>query len=85
MSNFNHIQHRPLKAYNRAVLASNMLEDSGPGYVEDYLSQFSEADKIDIINIYKLIKIVGVKALKEMVTEGLTFTDEDWVEPEKVA
>lgn len=76
MSNFSEIQHAPLRAYNRCVYAFNLLEDSGKAPMEDYLSQFSKKDRVEISKVYELINNVGHKRIKEIVTHGLSFTDE---------
>ena len=52
MDNFNTIKHEPLKIYNRAVMACNILEDSGKAPFEEYVAQFSQAEKKDIYNLF---------------------------------
>lgn len=79
MNNFNSINHRPLQIYNRCVVTANLMEDQGRAAVEDYLSQFSEEDKIDMAHMFKLVKKLGPKRVQNMVTAGMQFSDDDYV------
>lgn len=80
MSNFVDVKHPPLRAYNRAVMACNLLEDGGKAALEDYVSQFTPEDRKEMYNILALVKEHGPKRVISMVTHGLTFTDEDYVD-----
>jgi hypothetical protein len=79
MSNFNDVHHRPLQTYNRCVVTANLHEDQGRAAVEDYLEQFSHQDKVEMARMYTLIKKFGSKRVKAMVTDGLTFSDDEYV------
>lgn len=72
---FDEIQHKPLRAYNRAALFSNLREDSGVVVANDYLAQFSMADKLDIARILAAIQKMGLKKVQEIVTKGVVFED----------
>jgi len=84
MSNFNDVAHRPLRAYNRAMLCQNIFADAGKAPLEDYIGQFSIQDKQDIYDILSVIKKLGDKKVKEIVTSGLEFTDEDYVNSQEL-
>jgi hypothetical protein len=79
MSNFNDVNHRPLQTYNRCVVAANLNSDQGRAAVEDYLDQFSHQEKVEMSRMYHIIKKFGPKRVKFMVTDGLTFSDDDYV------
>jgi 3,4-dihydroxy-2-butanone 4-phosphate synthase len=83
MNNFNTVEHQPLQTYNRCVVTANLHADQGRAAVEDYLEQFSEQDKIDMAHMYNLIKRYGTKRVKAMVTEGLDFSNDDYVGEDK--
>lgn len=80
-STFNDVQHKPLRAYNRAVTFFNIFEDIGKAAAEDYAKSFSEEEKLQMIAIIKLVKKHGVKHVVELVTKGAVFpenlTDEE--------
>ena len=80
MSNFSEISHAPLRAYNRCVMAFNILEDNGRAPLEEYLKQFSYVERQAISKVVKMVKDLGHKRVKEIVTDGLTFTDDDYKE-----
>lgn len=78
---FDEIQHKPLRAYNRAAYFSNLREDSGVVVANDYLSQFGMNDRLDIARILAGINKLGIKKVQELVTKGVVFeenmTDEE--------
>jgi len=82
MSNFNEINHAPLRAYNRCVYAFNLLGDSGKAPMEDYLAQFSQGERGEISKVYNMVKELGIKRVRSIVTNGLSFTDDDYVKEE---
>ena len=61
---FNHIQHAPLKHYNRAVMSCNIREDMGEEASKEYLTQFSKEDKLAILGVLQGVKKVGVEEFK---------------------
>lgn len=75
MSNFDEVEHKPLRDFNRTAFVYNLLEDAGQAPVEDYLSQFSEEDKKSIFTMAKAVKKLGVKRVRELVTQGVVFTE----------
>jgi hypothetical protein len=79
MNNFNEIECQPLKDYNRCVLACNILEDSGRAYMENYLSQFTKQERYRISKVYSRVKKYGTKQVIKEVTQGMTFTNDDYV------
>lgn len=78
MSNFVEIEHAPLRTYNRCVYAFNLLEDAGRAVVEDYLNQFNSQERQEMVKMTKLVKKLGTKRVKDMVTHGLTFSNDDY-------
>lgn len=79
MSNFNDVNHMPLRTYNRCVVAANLKQDAGQAALEDYLDQFSPEEQADIQTMYKLIRTHGVRRIQKMVTSGLNFSNDDYV------
>lgn len=67
MDDFNEIQYAPLRIWNRCVMAFNIRDDAGEGAVEIYLSQFSQAEKKEMLDMYNDVKLRGRdKVLKEI-------------------
>ena len=80
MNNFAEIEHYPLRVYNRAVMSFNIFEDAGRAKLEEYLAQFTKEEKEDMAKLIALTKKLGNKRVKEMVTLGLIFSDDDYKE-----
>ena len=78
MSNFLEIEHLPLRTYNRCVYAFNILEDAGRAHFDNYINQFSYRDRLEMVTMTKLVKKLGTKRVKAMITEGLTFSNDDY-------
>jgi hypothetical protein len=78
ISRFDEVKHYPLKVFNRCVVASNLLEDGGRAAVEDYVEDFTDKEKADMQAMYLYVKKYGYKKAKDVVTEGLEFTDEEF-------
>lgn len=72
---FDDINHYPLRIYNRCVFLSNIMEDSGKAYAEDYIGQFSAVDRKSMLSMFNLIKKIGVRNTQKFVTDGLEFID----------
>lgn len=68
---FNDVNHRPLKIYNRAVTLMNINTDFGKHVAEDYVQLFSEDDRKDMWMMLLLIKKIGQKEAKKKVTRNL--------------
>ena len=77
MDNFNTIKHEPLKIYNRAVMACNILEDSGKAPFEEYVAQFSQAEKKDIYNLLALVKRIGPDRVRLMATHNMELQEDE--------
>lgn len=73
---FNEIQHRPLRIYNRSVMFHNLYEDQGKFVAEQYANSLSKEERLEIAQMTALVKKLGPKKVKAMVTEGLIFDDE---------
>jgi hypothetical protein len=79
---FETIQHRPLRIYNRAVMFFNLYEDQGPEIAEDYANTFTAEERFEMAQMTALVKRVGPKRVKELVTSGLEFMDDPITEME---
>jgi len=76
---FNDIQHHPLRIFNRSVMAHNILEDQGKETMSEYLSLFTDEERVEMYKMTALVKKIGSKKLRELVTEGLVFSNEEHV------
>ncbi len=73
--NFNSIQYHPLRTFNRAAMAFNLVDDAGIESSRDYLDQFTDGDKKAISIMCHYIKYIGVKRVREAVTKKMEFAD----------
>lgn len=72
---FNDIEHTPLRIYNRTVMFFNILEDAGQTPAQDYASQFSSDERVEMVAMTQLVKRHGPKTVKEWVTKDVVFPD----------
>ena len=70
---FDHIEHKPLRVFNRTAMASNLTEDFGEEVSKQYLSLFSDKDRRNIFILSGFIKKNGVKEARRICTEGVDF------------
>jgi len=70
---FDHIEHKPLRVFNRTAMANNLLEDFGEGVSDNYLALFDETDRRNIFILSGFIKKHGVKEARRICTEGMEF------------
>lgn len=77
---FTDIEHAPLRVYNRAVMFSNLYEDSGRAVAEDYANSFSKEERLQIAQMIALVRAKGVKHVSALVTAGIEFVDDPYVE-----
>jgi predicted lactoylglutathione lyase len=59
----------------------NIKDDQGVEAAKEYLNTFSQQERFEIAQITALTKKRGVKIVKELVTSGIEFVDDDYVEP----
>lgn len=77
---FADIAHRPLRIYNRAVMFHNIYEDQGPVVAGEYAQTFSPEERLEIAQMTALVRKKGVKFVQTLVTEGVEFVDDPFVE-----
>ena len=77
---FTDIKHRPLRIYNRAVMFSNLYEDQGAFIAGNYAESFTKEERLEIAQMIALVRKKGPKFVKDLVTKGVDFIDEDWKE-----
>ena len=77
---FDDISHRPLRIYNRSVMYHNLFEDQGPVVAKDYADALTKEARLEIAQMTALVKKVGLKKVKALVTEGVDFVDDEWRE-----
>lgn len=76
---FEEIRHRPLRIYNRSVMFFNLMEDQGKDVAEEYAGTFTKEERLEMAQMIALVRKVGPKKVKELVTEGVEFVDEPHV------
>lgn len=79
---FNNVKHIPLRIYNRAVMANNVLADYGAAQLEQYLEQFKRHEKSQIYFMNMFIKSHGAKAAKSYVLKDFVPEEADGYESE---
>jgi len=77
---FYDVQHRPLRIYNRSVMFHNLLEDQGKATAQEYANSLTKEERLEIVQMTQLVKKIGLKRLKALVTEGVEFVDDEWKE-----
>jgi len=77
---FDDIQHRPLRIYNRSVMFHNLYEDQGKWVAQEYANALSKEARLEIAQMTALVKKIGVKKVKELVTAGVDFVDDEYRE-----
>lgn len=77
---FEDIQHRPLRIYNRSVMVHNIYEDQGAVTSQDYFATFSKEERLEIAQMTALTRKMGAKYVKDLVTRGVDFVDDLYVE-----
>jgi hypothetical protein len=77
---FDDISHTPLRAYNRAVLFSNIFQDHGKASAEDYANSFTREERVQMGQVIELVRERGKKFVQTLVTSGVDFPDYPSVE-----
>jgi len=80
---FTDIEHSPLRVYNRAVMFSNLYEDAGKSAAEDYANSFTKEERLQMAQMIALVRKKGTKHVIALVTEGVEFVDDPFVEEAK--
>lgn len=77
---FTDIEHRPLRIYNRSVMFSNIYEDHGRYVAEEYANTFTKEERLEMAQMIALVKKKGTKHVIALVTAGVEFVDDPFVE-----
>lgn len=77
MDNFNTIEYQPLRTYNRCVLMFNIMEDSGMPAAVEYLKQFSDKEKTEMLDVYNQVKRYGAEEVKRNLIRTMPLQDEE--------
>lgn len=77
MDTFANIQYEPLRNYNRCVMAFNIREDSGEGATEEYLAQFSKAERMAMLKVYEDVKKIGAEEYKRRLIRTMPLQDDE--------
>ncbi len=68
---FDDVPHKPLRVFNRVAMASNLLEDFGEDVSEEYISLFTQKERINIHLLADFIQHNGVKTAREVCTRDM--------------
>lgn len=77
---FRDIQHRPLRIYNRSVMFHNLYEDQGAFTAQEYADAMNKEERLEVAQMTALVKKIGPKKVKELVTAGVDFVDDEYRE-----
>ena len=75
-STFNEIQHKPLRVFNRVVMANNILIDSGKAALEEYYTNFNSNERMEMVSVMAFMKQFGYEETKRVVTKDLVLPEE---------
>tara|TARA_R110002033_G_scaffold41956_10_gene82786 strand:- start:225 stop:488 length:264 start_codon:yes stop_codon:yes gene_type:complete len=79
-NDFNDIEHKPLRVYNRVVFMFNIREDFGAYKVQEYLQRFTEAQKKEMYILIQYLNKYGKDATMKAITSNTEFTEDKCVE-----
>lgn len=77
---FRDIQHRPLRIYNRSVMFHNLYEDQGAHTAKEYADALTKEERLEVAQMTALVKKIGPAKVKELVTAGVDFVDDEYRE-----
>ena len=74
---FNDIEYKPLRVWNRSVMAFNIKEDSGPQAMERYLKSFSKAELKEIYTLYQDVLKRGRDVVLKEIKKDMPLQEDD--------
>lgn len=77
---FTDVEHAPLRVYNRSVMFFNIYEDHGKHAAEEYAQSFTKEERLQMAHMSALVKAKGTKYVIDLVTRGVKFVDDPFVE-----
>lgn len=75
---FRDIAWRPLRIYNRSVMYHNLFEDQGSHTAKEYADAMTKEERLEVAQMTALVKKIGPAKVKELVTAGVEFVDDEW-------
>ena len=82
MDKFDTIDYAPLRIWNRAVMFFNIMEDSGQEAAREYVQQFTQQEKEEMLDLYFVVKKLGSEEVKRRIIFNMPAPEEDPVHPE---
>lgn len=76
MDTFNEIAYKPLRDYNRSVMAFNIRDDGGIDAAKEYLAQFSHKDRLAMLDVYNEVKKIGPEEFKRRLIRDMPLQEE---------
>jgi hypothetical protein len=70
LSQFNEVEDRTLKAWNRFAVYFNALSNVGVVAANDYMRQFNKDDKADLRKMLDDMKHMGYEPMKAAISRG---------------
>lgn len=80
LSNFNEIKDPYLRAFNRVQVAYNLVADGREHTSKEYMSQFSEPDRVAFAMVTQDIREQGFPTVRKNIVLKTKFTDDNFVE-----
>lgn len=77
---FADVEHTPLRVYNRTVMFHNIYEDHGRHAAEEYAQSFTKEERLQMAQMTALVRSKGTKHVIDLVTAGVEFVDDPFVE-----
>lgn len=59
---------------------SNLYEDQGKWMAQQYADAFTPEERLEIAQMIALVKKIGPKKVKQLVTDGVEFVDDEYRE-----
>jgi len=80
MTKFDDIEYLPLRAWNRCVMMFNIQEDQGHQPAVEYLKQFSDKEKTEMLDMYNKVKLYGPEEVKRQIIRAMPLQEDEEVE-----
>jgi hypothetical protein len=77
ITTFDDVEFKPLRDFNRCVMLFNIREDSGEDAAIRYLARISDDDKKSMLNVYNLVKRLGVETVRREIIKAMPLPEEE--------
>lgn len=80
MTKFDDIDYEPLRSWNRCVMMFNISEDQGLVPAAEYLKQFSDKEKTEMLDMYNKVKLHGPEEVKRQIIRAMPLPEDEVAE-----